>query len=311
MSVRTMILSALDGRINLSAHNRRRLERYADATGVLLSNTSAVIAMLVLSFYVFLAIFAPHIAIYDPQENILTDEGAATLEPPSPAHPFGTTQFAQDVFSQWVYGSRISVMVALLSGISVMIVGTTVGVIAGYYRGIADMALMRVVDILYGLPATPFILVLALFFGASVWNVIFAMILVLWRTMARLTRSQTLSLAQRPYVKAARAAGASDLRIMAFYIVPNLVPLMLIETTLVASSAIVLEAGVSFLGFGATNSVSWGTMLQSSFATGAIRSAYWWVLPPGISIATMVVSLFYLSRGIEEVTNPELTREDL
>lgn len=308
--ISTLRYGILD-RIDLSPRNEKRLERYANGVRIFLSNRSATLALLVILFFIGMAIFAPQIAPYDPQENILTEQGAATLEDPSAAHPFGTTQFANDVFSQWVYGSRISVMVGLLSGVSVVIVGTIVGVIAGYYRGTVDLILMRFVDILYGLPATPFILVLALFLGASVWNIIFAMLLVLWRTMARLTRSQTLSLAQRPYVKAARSTGASDVRIMAFYIVPNLLPLMLIETTLVAGRAIVLEAGVSFLGFGAVNSVSWGTMLQSSFSTGAIREAWWWVIPPGLSITIMVVSLFYISRGLEEVTNPELTREQV
>lgn len=311
MSVKTALKSAIDRRIDLSVQNERRIERYIDSARVFASNTSALISLLAILFFVLMAIFAPYIAPYEPQETIRTEEGAPTLEPPSAAHPMGTTQFANDVFSQWIYGSRITVIVGILSGLAVMTVGTTVGVISGYFRGLVDTALMRLVDVLYGLPATPFILVLALFIGASVWNVILAMVLVLWRTMARLTRSQTLSLAQRPYVKAARSAGASDIRIMAYYIVPNLVPLMLIETTLVAGRAIVLEAGVSFLGFGAANSVSWGTMLQSSFATGAIRKAWWWVFPPGVSIAIIVIALFYVSRGLEEVTNPELTREDV
>lgn len=311
MDLTTNLKSTLDSWIDLSAHNRRRLERYAESIRVFRSDTAATIALGVLVFYILLALFAPYLAPHDPTATMFAEDGSAMiLEEPTSDNLFGTTQYGKDVFSQWVFGSRISILVGLLSAVVVATVGTTVGVIAGYYRGIVDTALMRVVDTLYGFPATPFILVLALLLGASVWNVILAMVLVLWRTMARLTRSQTLSLSQRPYVKAARSAGASDLRIMAYHIVPNLVPLILIETTFVAGRAIVLEAGVSFLGFGTTNAVSWGTMLQSSFATGAIRKAWWWVLPPGLSIAMIVISLFYISRGLEEVTNPELRVEE-
>lgn len=307
--MKNKLRTIVGGRVELSPQNERRLERYANGGRIFMSNTFAMIGLLVIIGFVLLAIFAPYIAPYEMNENVESDSGSITLQPPSNEHPFGTTQFAKDVFSQWVWGTRISIMVGLLSGLVVMLVGTTVGLIAGYYRGTVDMVLMRFVDVLYGLPAVPFILVLALFIGATVWNVILAMLLVLWRTMSRVIRSQTLSLAQRPYVKAARATGASDMRIMAYYLIPNLLPIMLIETTIVASRAIVLEAGVSFLGLGTTEAVSWGTMLQASFSTGAIREAWWWVFPPGLSIAMIVVSLFYISRGLEEVTNPELTSE--
>jgi peptide/nickel transport system permease protein len=168
---------------------------------------------------------------------------------------------------------------------------------------------MRIVDILYGIPATPFILILVIFFGTSIWNVILAMTLVLWRTMARVIRSQTLSLSERPFVKSARAAGASDLRIMFYHIAPNLLPLIMIETTIVVGWAIVLEAGISFLGLGASELISWGTMLQLTFASGAIRTAWWWVLPPGISITLLVMSFFYFSRIVEDITSPEVVSE--
>jgi peptide/nickel transport system permease protein len=189
-----------------------------------------------------------------------------------------------------------------------LVIGTTVGLFAGYYKGKVDLILMRVVDVLYGIPALPLVLIIAMFFGNSVWNIVIAMALVLWRTMARLVRSQTLSLAEQPFVKAAKAAGASDLRIMYIHIAPNLVPLMLVEGTFVMGAAILVEAGLSFLGLGAANMVSWGTMLQLTFTSGAIRSAWWWVLPPGLSITLLVVAFFYVSRGIEDITNPVLER---
>jgi peptide/nickel transport system permease protein len=164
---------------------------------------------------------------------------------------------------------------------------------------------MRVVDILYGIPVIPFVLVFALLYGNSLFNIIFAMVILLWRTMARVIRSQTMSLAERPFVKSARAIGASDTRIMASHVAPNLVPLMLIEGIFVTATSILVEATISFLGLGPGNIISWGVMLQLTFTTGAVSHAWWWVLPPGLSITVLVLSLFYISRGMEDATNPQ------
>lgn len=284
-------------------------ERIVDAAKTFSQNRAALLGLGIIGAVVLLAVFAPVIAPYDVHEKHYSESGAAeTLEPPSMDHPMGTTHLAEDVFSQWVYGSRVSLIVGFFSGLAVLVIGTSVGLFAGYYKGKVDLVLMRFVDVLYGIPALPLVLIIAMFFGNSVWNLIIAMALVLWRTMARLIRSQTLTLAEQPFVKAAKAAGASDLRIMYVHIAPNLVPLMLIESTFVMGAAILVEAGLSFLGLGAANMVSWGTMLQLTFTSGAIRTAWWWVLPPGLSIMLLVVSFFYISRGIEDITNPVVNR---
>lgn len=304
-------MSVKDWDFNISKARKIALQsykkRFISTFKVVLRDRAARVGLLILAGFACIAVFAPYIAPFGPTELTTTPIGLPTeLGPPNERHPMGTTAIGHDVFSQWVYGARVSFFVGLLSGFSVLVIGTTVGLLAGYYKGTVDLVLMRVVDVLYGIPATPFILVLAMFLGASVWNVIIGMTLILWRTMARVIRAQTLSVSERPFVKAARASGASDLRIMYMHIAPNLVPLMLIETTLVIAWAIMLEAGLSFLGLGATNVVSWGTMLQMTFNTGAIRHAWWWVLPPGLGITLMVMAFFYISRAIEEVTNPEL-----
>jgi peptide/nickel transport system permease protein len=197
--------------------------------------------------------------------------------------------------------------VGLLSGFSVVVIGTSVGLVAGYYKGTVDLVLMRVVDILYGISALPLILIVAMVVGSSVWVVIIGMMLILWRTLARVMRAQVLSLSERPFVKSARAVGASDLRIMYVHILPNLIPLMLIEGTFMMGSAILLEASISFLGLGASEVISWGLMLQLTFSTGAIY-AWWWIIPPGVSITLTVLAFFYVARGVEDVTNPEEAR---
>lgn len=286
------------------AHYRAQLGRWVHRFS---ENRMTLVATGIVLVFVLMAVFAPYLAPHDPTDTVYREDGSvATLDEPNAAFPMGTNHLGQDILSQWVFGARVSLIVALFSGLSVMTIGTVVGLVSGYYKGVLDLVLMRVVDILYAIPATPLVLVVALFFGSSVWNVIIAMVLVLWRTMARLIRSQTLTLSEQPFVKTAKAAGASDLRIMFVHIAPVLVPLMLIEGTFVMGAAIILEAGVSFLGLGATEMMSWGVMLQLTFSSGAIASAWWWVLPPGISITLLVVSFFYISRGIEAITNPQL-----
>ena len=274
--------------------------------GLYVRNRSAMIGTIILLIYLSIAVFAPFIAPHGPFETMRTEEGIPdNMQPPGEDYLLGTNTLAQDVFSQWVWGSRVSLLVGIVSGLVVVLVGGTVGLIAGYYRGNIDLVVMRVVDMLFAIPVLPFILLIGLFFGASVWNVILVMGILMWRNMARVIRSGALSHAQRPYVKSARAVGAGDARIMAFHIAPNLLPLAVTEGTIAAGLAVTLEANISFLGFGAQDLTSWGSMLQLAFSSGAIRTAWWWVLPPGISITILVLSFFFIARGLEEVLNPE------
>jgi peptide/nickel transport system permease protein len=297
--------------IDLSKSQRailsRTKERIVRVGTALRQDKLAMTGLIILTLFVLLAVFAPYIAPYGPGETVTLDGEFQRLSSPSSELLFGTNHLSQDLFSQWVYGSRVSLVVGLLAGSVVGIVGTSVGITAGYFGGRVDNVLMRFVDILYGFPATPLILVLALFFEPSLWNILIAFTLVLWRTMARVIRSQTLTIRERPYVKAARSTGASHRRIMAFHILPNLLPLILIEVMFITAFAIALEAGVSFLGFG-VQTVSWGTMLQSGFSNGAMREAWWWILPPGLSITLVIVALFYVARAMESITNPENKR---
>lgn len=287
-------------------HYREQFKSFVTAYS---RNRPAMLGTAIIVFFLIMAIFAPFIAPYGPSETVRTEQGAANdLDSPTAENFMGTTHLAHDVFSQWVWGSRISLLVGGVSGITVVLIGGTVGLFSGYYKGTIDLVTMRIVDILFGVPTLPLLLVVSMFFGASVWNVIIIMSLVMWRNMARVIRAEALSHSERPYVKSARAAGASDKRIMGVHIAPNLLPLAVMEGTIAAGLAVVLEANISFLGFGAQEMTSWGAMLQLAFTSGAIRSAWWWVIPPGVSITLLVVSFFFISRGIEEITNPERQR---
>ena len=228
------------------------------------------------------------------------------LAKPSSEHLFGTTHLGRDIWSQVIYGSRTALMVGILAALVVNILGVTIGLIAGYYRGVLDNILMRIVDIMYGLPLEPFAIILVLIFQPSIWIIILAIGLLTWRTNARIIRSQVLSIVERPFVKAARVAGASDARIMLVHITPNILPLAFLELAVAMGYAITAEATLSFLGLGPPQIYSWGTILHAARLSGAWRTAWWWVIPPGLFICITVVSVFLISRALEVLTNPRL-----
>lgn len=300
-------------KIRLSTNTKIMLENYKKGfrkvTRELIQSKLALTGIVILAVFSSVAVFSPHIVPYSP-DMILYDENGRvlSLRPPSKDHIMGTTFMGQDVFSQLLDGARGTLLVAFLSGLAILLIGANVGLIAGYYKGAIDALLMRFVDTLYGIPDLPFILIIALFIGPSIWTVILVVVLILWRTMARIIRSQTLSLSERPFVKAAKASGASDFRIIYLHIAPNVASLIFAQLAIMVGFVIILESSASFLGVGSTDIRTWGQMLQYVFVTGAIRHAWWWTLPPGACIALLVMSVFFLSKGIENITNPELER---
>jgi len=235
-----------------------------------------------------------------------SDRFVTRLAPPSREHWFGTDHLGRDLYSQNVHGSRIALLVGFLGAALVVLIGTNVGLVAGYYRGRTETILMRTVDVMYGIPFEPFALILVLLFQPSLTIVILAVSLLTWRTVARLIRSQVLSLRERPFVKAARVAGASDLRIMYLHIFPNVMPLVFLELAIIVGVSIIAEATLSFLGLGPPHAISWGGILHDARLSGAWRTAWWWNLPPGIFIMTTVLSVFFISRSLEVVANPRL-----
>ncbi len=228
------------------------------------------------------------------------------LAPPSGEHWFGTDHLGRDLYSQNVYGSRIALLVGFLGAALVVLIGANVGLFAGYYRGRTDSVLMRIVDVMYGIPFEPFAMILVLLFDPSLMIVILAISLLTWRTVARLIRSQVLSLAERPFVKAARVAGASDLRIIYLHIAPNVLPLVFLELAIILGASIIAEATLSFLGLGPPQSISWGGILHNARLSGAWRTAWWWNLPPGAFIMITVMAVFFISRALEVIANPRL-----
>ncbi|KAA3624047.1 MAG: ABC transporter permease [Proteobacteria bacterium] len=259
--------------------------------------------------FVLVALFAPWIAPYDPWEMVYDSDGAfASLRPPSWEFPVGTTHLGYDLFSQLVLATRTTLVIGVVSGAISIVIGANVGLIAGYYGGKIDEILMRLTDILYGMPFLPFIIVLIALFGRKIEFVILAIVLIIWRTSARVIRAQTISIKQRQFISAAKARGASDLRIIYRHILPNVLPLLLLYAAFNIAWSIITEASASFLGFGDGETISWGGMLYELWLSGKTRVAWWWFAAPSLCIVLLVTSLVFVSRAYEEVANPRLRK---
>ncbi len=288
----------------------RRPARFTWLTGQLrelLRDGPGLIGLILLLGFFFVAAVGDSLTPYGPNElQYRPDTTLARGEPPSTRYLFGTTTTGRDVLSQVISGTRVAVLVGFLSAIMTVFIGSNIGLWSGYYGGLIDDLLMRVVDITYGIPFLPFAIVLVSLLGTSVWNVILIISLLFWRGTARVIRAQVLSLKERPFVWSARAAGARDAYIIYRHILPNVLPLILLYTALGVGTGVLTEAGLSFLGFGDPRFPSWGTMLNDAFRAGAARSAWWWIIPPGISISLFVMSTYMLGRAFESATDPRL-----
>lgn len=269
----------------------------------------ALFGVAILILFIGIGIFSEAIAPYEPTARHYNAEGKIRrLEPPSKDHWFGTTDVGRDIYSQVILGTSTALTVGILAAVLTTFVGATLGIISGYYGGIVDSVLMRIVDFFYAIPFIPFVIVLSAVLKPSMWNIILAVTLLSWRTVARLVRSQVLSISKRPFIKAARVSGAGNLRIMAKYILPNVVPIILLEMAFMVNWAIMAEASIAFLGFGDPSKQSWGQILHYSFITGNSRNAWWWTAPPGLAIVLLLVSIFFVARALEEVVDPRLRR---
>lgn len=268
------------------------------------------LGLAILVAFVLVGLFAPMLAPYGVDDRHRGEDGRLkSLQPPSADHPFGTTYLGRDVLSQTILSTRVSLIVGLLASFMSVVIGTNVGLISGYMGGWVDDVVMRVTDIVYGLPFLPFIIVLVVILGPDLLNIIVAIALIQWRQSARVIRSQVLSHKQRPYVESARTIGASDLRIMYVHILPNVIPLVFLYAAFAVAFAIIFEASISFLGFGDPATFSWGKMIFVAYSNDIVIQAPWWVIPPGLAIMLTVMAVFFLGRTLERVAKPELQNE--
>jgi len=270
-------------------------------------NKVGLIGLTIFVSFVIIALFANSLAPYDPMEIQYTAEGGVKrLMAPSSDHLLGTTYMGRDVLSQMLIGSRVAVLVGVISAVCVAFIGTNIGLISGYFGGKVDRILMGIVDVMYGLPFLPFALILVSVLGPGIQNVILAIVLITWRNSSRVIRSQALTLKNRTFIEATRLSGASDWRILYRHIAPNVVPVSLIYVSTSMAAAIMTESSISFLGLGDPMQVSWGRILFTCYSSQAMFKAPWWILPPGMAITLLVLSGYMMGRAFEEIANPKL-----
>jgi ABC-type glutathione transport system ATPase component/ABC-type dipeptide/oligopeptide/nickel transport system permease subunit len=250
-----------------------------------------------------LALLAPWVAPYDPWLQVTTAFAA-----PSMAHPLGANDVGQDVLSELIYGTRVSLLVGVLAAAIATLVGTTVGAVAGFFRGIVDTCLMRLVDVLLAVPFLPLMIVVGVYVGPGIVSEIVIIGALIWTRTAREIRSQVLPLRERSDVAAARAMGGRSTYLLTRHVLPAIAPLVIPQLVRAANAAILLDASVSFLGLGDSTVKSWGMMLYYANARSAfLTDAWlWWVVPPGVCITAVVLGFALVGYTLEERGRPRL-----
>jgi peptide/nickel transport system permease protein len=289
--------------VNAAAVSARGLRRATRAP--ILANPLNVLALALIAVFALCALLASVLAPYDP----LAQELGQRLRPPSPEHWLGTDSLGRDIASRILYGARISLIIGVVVVSSAGVVGTAIGLIAGYAGGLVDEALMRLTEVFLAFPALILAMAIAGALGPSLTNAIIAIAAVTWAVYARLTRGQILSLRRREFVEAARAIGASRTRIVVRHLLPNALAPLMIQASFDLGSSIIAAAGLSFIGFGAQPPTpEWGVMISEG--RNYISTQPWLSLFPGLAILFAVGSFNLLGDGLRDAFDPRLSRAD-
>ncbi len=291
---------------SLGVRPRTRRLRLPSFLQSILRNRKATVGLLILTFFVLVAIFAPVIYPGDPNRMV-----GRPHEAPSAAHPFGTSRQGQDIFGQTVHGARTTLLVGFITGTVIISLCILVGITAGYVGGLVDEVLSLLMNIFLVLPGLPLIIVVAGWIQQpGPLTVVLVLSFTSWAYGARVLRSQTLILRNSEFVAAARVVGEPTWRIILLEILPNMTSLVVSSWIGAVLYVILTEATLSYIGLGNPTSVSWGTTLYWAQNNQALLTKAWWTfIPPGTCIALVGISLTLINYGIDEVTNPRLRTE--
>ena len=293
-------------RDDVAASSTRARFRTPEWFQIVWSNNKARVGIIMLAFFVLVAIFAPWIAPYDPQDSTFLGAQA-----PSWQHWLGTTQAGQDVFSQLIYGTRTSLIVGALAGLLATFLALIIGMTAGYLQGWVDDVLSFFINLGLVIPALPLMISIAAYAPVrGITIIIFVIGLTGWAWGARFKRAQVISLRTRDYITAAKFAGDGPFRIIFKEVMPNMMSLVALSYISAANGAIGAEAGLEFLGLGDPNTVSWGTMLYWANNGGALVTGQWaWLIAPGLALAFLTTALVLINFGVDALSNPQLREE--
>jgi oligopeptide transport system permease protein len=273
---------------------------WSDAISRLIKNKAAMVGAIILFVLILCAIFAPYIAPYSYSFQNL-DLGAS---PPSSDHLLGTDILGRDLLSRILYGARISLMVGFVATGVALVIGVSWGIVAGYFGGRIDSVMMRIVDVLYGLPFIIFIILLMVIFGRNLWLLFGAIGAVEWLTMARIVRGQVMSLKNQEFVLAAKAMGVSNLTMFRRHLLPNILGPIAVYATLTIPQVMLLESFLSFLGLGIQPPMSsWGTLIKDGVES--MEEFSWLLIYPGITFTITLFALNFFGDGLRDALDPK------
>jgi peptide/nickel transport system permease protein len=272
---------------------RSMIGSMSESIGALSGSSKIGLALFVL--FLIVAVFAGAVAPYDPWLRF------SPFMPPGFAHPLGTNDLGNDILSELIFGTRVSLIVGFGAAFMATIIGTVVGLLSGYFRGLADELLMGLTDVFLMIPQIPLIIVLAAFLRPSFWMTALLMGCLWWTSTARVVRSRTLQVREMSYVESATSLGFSHPHIIFTDVLPNILHVIMPKFLLAIASALIAEASISFLGLGDPTMKSWGMMINFAFTRGGFINGYWWwYLPPGLCITLFVLSVVLMGSSLED-----------
>jgi len=281
---------------------RHRFSSILEVLHELIHHPSGIAGLIILSAIILITILAPVISPYDPT----TQDWENVLSSPSIDHPFGTDEYGRDVMSRIFWGSRITLIAGLFVVSIAALIGTILGLVAGYYEGVVGNVIMRLTDLFLAFPSLLLAILIVATIGRGIMNAMLALVVSWWPWYCRLAYGQTLSIKQELYIEAEKSIGASDLRIIFRHILPQAFPPILVQITMDLGYAILAEASLSFIGLGVIPPTpEWGSMIAEA-RKYLLQGCWWLFLWPGIFLFLAIIGFILLGDGLNDILNPKI-----